>query len=303
MRRWIVLTTLLLICTSATADTWSIANEESTYYSPNKEWRLVLSKNLPGQPGRKQATLYRKGSNRRVARWVLVNDPLRVFVAHDGTVATVDTCCSKGYGNAVIVIYRPDGTLVRQMALSDFLTAYDISVLEHTVSSIWWDGTNRIDEENRQLVLQVKGPPQRVVEIPISLDTGQVLTPIRRHFWITRVTPEITYGNAPDAEVQCEGGMAVTSADLLSRLLMEVEAKYPPIAIMALIHGAVIVQVSVDENGAVDDVKIIKPLPFGVSEAAVTAVREWQFRPTGKRMCGQFSVNFGRLEEEPQTPD
>lgn len=47
----------------------------------------------------------------------------------------------------------------------------------------------------------------------------------------------------------------------------------------ARISGIVILEVVIDKNGRVRDVQVLKPLPFGLAEAAVDAVKQWQFRP------------------------
>jgi TonB family protein len=41
----------------------------------------------------------------------------------------------------------------------------------------------------------------------------------------------------------------------------------------------VIVECVIDRNGAVRDVKVLKPLPFGLDQAAADAVRKWRFKP------------------------
>jgi len=41
----------------------------------------------------------------------------------------------------------------------------------------------------------------------------------------------------------------------------------------------VIVEIIIEKDGRVSRAKILKGLPFGLSEAAVDAVRTWHFRP------------------------
>jgi TonB family protein len=47
----------------------------------------------------------------------------------------------------------------------------------------------------------------------------------------------------------------------------------------ARVSGIVIVRALVDETGGVRDVEIVKPLPFGLSDSAADAVRQWRFAP------------------------
>jgi periplasmic protein TonB len=41
----------------------------------------------------------------------------------------------------------------------------------------------------------------------------------------------------------------------------------------------VILQVSIDSDGAVSNVRVRHGLPLGITEAAVGAVRQWRYRP------------------------
>jgi protein TonB len=59
----------------------------------------------------------------------------------------------------------------------------------------------------------------------------------------------------------------------------KVEPNYTDVARKASVSGVVIVEAIIDEHGNVDNVKIIKGLPMGLSEEAVTAVKKWKFRP------------------------
>lgn len=62
-------------------------------------------------------------------------------------------------------------------------------------------------------------------------------------------------------------------------IIRKVEPSYPDEAKQAKISGIVIVEALIDKAGVVKDVHVLKPLPNGLSEAAVSAVRQWSFRP------------------------
>lgn len=282
MRRWIVLTLFVLLSGNAAASMMGFIDKESFYESSNGEWRLHLSKSV-GPQSLKRATLFRRGTNRPPVRWTLVPGwPGRVFVANDGTVATINT--SGGFIG--VAIYRSDGTLVRRIAASDVLIPDDTKAIEATVirGTVWWNVEHRLDDEKRQIVLQVKGPPKRTVEIPISLDNGSVLEPVRRHFWLGQETRDVTYRAA---------------SELLDRLSEAEIPKYTEVGARARIEGTVVLQISVNENGLVDDLEVVKPLPFGLDQSAVAAIQRWRFRPSSTRTDGQVSVTFA-LRKAPQ---
>jgi TonB family protein len=58
-----------------------------------------------------------------------------------------------------------------------------------------------------------------------------------------------------------------------------VEPFYPEEARAARISGIVILEVIIDKAGVVRDAVVLKPLPFGLDQAAIDAVRQWKFRP------------------------
>jgi protein TonB len=62
------------------------------------------------------------------------------------------------------------------------------------------------------------------------------------------------------------------------RLIHRVDPEYPPIAVSAMIEGMVILEATVDSDGAVRDTRVLRS--HGVlDDAAVNAVREWRYEP------------------------
>jgi TonB family protein len=55
--------------------------------------------------------------------------------------------------------------------------------------------------------------------------------------------------------------------------------RYPAAARREGVAGAVVIRGIVRRDGRIDDVEIIKDLPYGLGEAARDAVRRWRFRP------------------------
>ena len=58
---------------------------------------------------------------------------------------------------------------------------------------------------------------------------------------------------------------------------------YPNEAWAAGITGDVLVRAVIDATGAVADVEVLKGLPYGLTEAAVEAIRRWRFKPATRR--------------------
>jgi 2,3-bisphosphoglycerate-dependent phosphoglycerate mutase len=74
-------------------------------------------------------------------------------------------------------------------------------------------------------------------------------------------------------------------------VIQRVDPVYPPEAKEKRITGVVITEVLVNRNGNVVDVRVLKPLPYGLDQAAVDAVRQWKFRP-GTRNGEPVDVYF-----------
>ena len=61
--------------------------------------------------------------------------------------------------------------------------------------------------------------------------------------------------------------------------LHDVRPVYPEDAKAAGIQGVVIIQATIDTAGNVHDARVLRSIP-GLDEAALEAVRQWQFAPT-----------------------
>jgi protein TonB len=59
----------------------------------------------------------------------------------------------------------------------------------------------------------------------------------------------------------------------------KVDPPYPETAVRAQVEGTVVLDIGIDEIGRVTDVQVTRGLPFGLSEAAADAVRQWKYRP------------------------
>lgn len=80
-------------------------------------------------------------------------------------------------------------------------------------------------------------------------------------------------GMVDDAPIRIGG--EVVPPELITR----VQPVYPEIARKARVQGVVIVEAIIDKQGNVVEGRILRGLPMGVSEAAVSAIHRWKYRP------------------------
>jgi protein TonB len=77
---------------------------------------------------------------------------------------------------------------------------------------------------------------------------------------------------APGAPVRIGGTIRAP------RQTRRVAPVYPPIAQSARVSGVVIVEATVDEQGRVTDVRVLRSIPL-LDQAAIDAVRQWEYEP------------------------
>lgn len=61
--------------------------------------------------------------------------------------------------------------------------------------------------------------------------------------------------------------------------ISRIDPQYTEIARKARIEGIVVIEAVIDRNGDVTDARILKPLPMGLADAALEAVKRWKFKP------------------------
>lgn len=100
----------------------------------------------------------------------------------------------------------------------------------------------------------------------------------------------LTSGPGDPTQIRKSPGVMMTSAT------HRVDAAYPPLARAARISGSVVVEVTVDEAGAVTSARAISGHPL-LKDAAVDAARQWLFSPTtlsgvAVKVIGTLTFNF-----------
>jgi periplasmic protein TonB len=85
--------------------------------------------------------------------------------------------------------------------------------------------------------------------------------------------PAVVEPVAPRIPVRVGGGLIAPAKT------RHVAPIYPPVALAARQQGFVVLEAVIAENGTVRDVRVLRSIPL-LDQAAVDAVRQWQFTPT-----------------------
>jgi TonB family protein len=99
--------------------------------------------------------------------------------------------------------------------------------------------------------------------------------------------PELppTHAPVPPPPVVHQGDLVdFATIDTQPEPLSTPKPDYPQLAVREGVSGTVILRVLIDENGAVDDVQVLRGVKpdLGLDRAAVDAVRKWRYKPATK---------------------
>ena len=86
-------------------------------------------------------------------------------------------------------------------------------------------------------------------------------------------------GTETAAPAKPEGPLRVGGDVKAPVVTHRVDPVYPDMARKGRIAGMVIVEAIINKDGSVEQVKVIKGLPMGMSESAIEAVKQWKFKP------------------------
>ena len=106
----------------------------------------------------------------------------------------------------------------------------------------------------------------------------------------TEAPPTPAPAPAPEQPVQKqptvrEGDLVELDGDVIPpQEIYSPKPSYPPLAERQRVVGTVFLEVLVDENGSVQDVKVLRGVKpdFGLDAAAANAVRTWRYKPATK---------------------
>lgn len=104
------------------------------------------------------------------------------------------------------------------------------------------------------------------------------------------------------AEKALKSARENTEGTLTPKPVKTVAPVYPREAKAAHIQGAVVLQVTLDEDGGVSDVEV-ESGPAALVQAAIDSVRQWQFsKPLQAPVTITVTINFALAEPESKTP-
>ena len=92
------------------------------------------------------------------------------------------------------------------------------------------------------------------------------------------------------------GGVAGEPAVEAATLLTKTNPVYPEAARRMGTEGTVVLEATIGADGSVTEVRVVRGLPFGLSESAVAAVRRWKYRPARGRSGPVASTKEIRIE-------
>jgi TonB family protein len=126
----------------------------------------------------------------------------------------------------------------------------------------------------------------RTVRVPIPDPTPDEPEPVRQYepeeeIPETPLPAEAVFGDiGPPPPPEEEGPIRVGGQLKEPRKIKQVDPVYPEIARRARVSGAVILEVIVDKQGNPRDIKVLRGLSMGLTEAAVEAVKQWKWEPS-----------------------
>jgi TonB family protein len=93
-----------------------------------------------------------------------------------------------------------------------------------------------------------------------------------------------------------KAGKNITQPEIVAKM----EPEYSDPARAACLQGSDLLAVIIDDKGVPRDIKVVRPLGFGLDEKAVEAVSKWRFRPATKNgvpvtVRANIQVNFRLL--------
>ena len=205
--------------------------------------------------------------DRRLARYQAIRK-LPVLSA----IATRRTPLYAGPG----IFYPIVGELPRETQVNVYTRDHDFYAIDHD-GQIAYADVDAIDVSSagtRQLEVSTATPPTETTASvgPPPTESGP---PIPE----PPIVPGVSPATVPDQGVYSAVPIGGTQPEELARVV----PRFPSNARRNGVQGAVVVRGIVRKDGTIDNVEIIKDLPYGLGDAARQAVSQWRFRPATYR--------------------
>lgn len=169
-------------------------------------------------------------------------------------------------------------------------------LLAVTFPAVYTEEIDRNEEKTKVFVVErvrfrkPPPPPTSPPEKPVTLIPIPDPDPQRPEPYVLDQPPvaelelddEVALGfTLPEAPPEPEEKIYIAGGEVeRPERLHYVEPRYTEIGRRARTQGPVILQATIDKQGDVVDIKVLKSLPMGLTEEAVTAVRQWRYKPS-----------------------
>ena len=103
-------------------------------------------------------------------------------------------------------------------------------------------------------------------------------------------SPATRYGIPVSVVAQIDVQFSLRSANALRlgngiippTVISRVDPRYTKEASLAHMNGTVVVQAVIKTDGTVDVIRVVRGLPYGMTDSAIDALKQWKFRPGNK---------------------
>ncbi len=185
------------------------------------------------------------------------------------------------------IFYPLVGELARDLRVRVFTRDHDFYAVEEgdTIAYVDVDAVD-VSASGRQLDVSSQQPPATSSEpLPMATDTtastasmpplGETAAPVPPPLPETPATPPSAVPDQNQTGVYAAVPVGGTQPEEIYRPV----PVYPAMARRAGAGGSAVIRGIVRRDGSIDEVEIIKDLPYGLGDAARDAVRRWRFRP------------------------
>lgn len=178
------------------------------------------------------------------------------------------------------IFYPLVGELARSSDVTVFTRDHDFYAIDHE-GSVAYASVDAIDVSStgtRQMDVASAETPTTTAA---PTDTMTTAPPVAETTATEPLPPPVAPPITPPAAAEPAGGVyaAVPPDGTQPEEIERVIPTYPPAARRAGIAGPVVVRGIVRRDGTIDNVEVIRDLPYGLGESARRAVSRWRFRP------------------------